>query len=109
MWHYHLITLLWNPSTPFLESVRDLLRDKFGDNIAYRVFSAITPSIERVEKLVSNGVFGGLLGIKKCCPDTYQEDECPFFALFVSFSFVKNLHTAKIQIRIKKLHQLKKK
>jgi len=109
MWHYHLITMLWIPSTPFLESVRDLLRDKFGNNIPDRVFFTIIPSIKRVEKLVSHGIFGGLLGVKKCCANTNQEDDCPFFALIVPFSFIKNLHTAKIQNRIKKLHQLKKK
>jgi hypothetical protein len=65
--------------------------------------------MERIKKLVCYGVFGRLMGIKKCSTNAYQEDKHPSFSFLVSFLSIQNLHTAKIQIRIKKLHQLKKK
>ena len=94
---------------PFLESIGNFLGNKFGNNVPNWIALTITPSIERIKKLVCHGVFGRLIGIKKSGTNANQEDEHPFFSFLVSFLSIQNLHTAKIQIRIKKLHQLKKK
>lgn len=93
----------------FFKSVGDLLRNKFGDNIPDRIFFTFTPSIERIENLISNGVFGGLIGVKKCRPHANQESEYPSLALLSYVSFFKTHDKAKILNCIKKLHQLKKK
>jgi hypothetical protein len=89
---------------PLLESFWDLLRDKFGDDITDGVFITITPSIERIKNLVCNGVLRGLMGVKNRCPNTYQEDNRPFFSFLVSFLFIKKFHIAKIQLKVNKLH-----